>query len=80
MKTACEEAADILCDDFMPTKTHAGKESPNPRDPLIKRLRSEARKIKRYESIICSDEKDINKWLARVNREKARIQKARKAK
>ena len=68
-KLACEEAAEVLEAASVRVVMEPG---------VIKRLRDEGRELKRLRDIVCSDEKDINKWLTRVNREKARIQKARK--
>lgn len=69
-KTACEESAEKLWFNGVEIRD----------SQFLKDLRAEALELKRLRGLVCSDEKNINKWLARVNREKARIQQARKAK
>jgi len=72
-KTACEEAADYF-------------DSPEYAD-LHKRLRSEARELKRLRKLIvdslkpfAGDKRSVLPWKARMEREAARIKKERKAK
>lgn len=85
MKTACEEAAAILCDDFIPARHYADdKRALQEREALAKRLRAEGRELKRLRGLIFGafgagrSVESIYKSTSRLHDEAARIQKARK--
>lgn len=85
MKTACEEAADILCEDFMPPRHYAGdKRELQEREAIAKRLRSEARELKQWRAtaldLLSNDPARWNKARKACEAYAARIKKARKAK
>lgn len=88
-KTACEEAADFICDDYGIVGISNRKRmiaGPEERNALSNRLRSEARELKRLRGLVTrlNDEQFKYKFAERVplfmsvRREAARIQKARK--
>lgn len=83
-KTACEEAAAILCDDFIPARHYADdRRALQEREALAKHLRAEGRKIKRYERLILAAGDPENSVLGLVEwfeHEAARIQRERKEK
>ena len=81
-RTACEEAADILLDDYIPALTHKTEnERRKPRIELQGRLRAEGRELKRLrKAVVNLFGQDVK--LARIaysvlRDEAARIQKAR---
>lgn len=84
MKTACEEAADFLSDDYSVVGISARKKliaHPRERETLTKRLRAEGRELRRLRTLICLAN-HINTTSGEdrgaIKREAARIQKASK--
>ena len=85
-KTACEEAADILCDDFIPARHYADdRRALQEREALAKRLRAEGRELLLYRKLANdisygTDKRRIAATLALQVMASGLQKKARKAK